>query len=91
MTNKEIWVTYNKTIVIIDDIISTGGTIVNAVNILKEHNANSVTVSCVHPVLVGDAVLKIFATGVEDILSTDTISSETNMISVAPLIANAIK
>jgi ribose-phosphate pyrophosphokinase len=77
--------------VIIDDIISTGGTIVNAVNILKEYNAKSVTVSCVHPVLVGDAILKIFATGVKDILSTDTISSETNMISVAPLIANAIK
>lgn len=77
--------------VIIDDIISTGGTIVNAVNILKSHNAKSVTVSCVHPVLVGDAVLKIFATGVNDIVSTDTLSSETNLISVAPVIADAIK
>jgi ribose-phosphate pyrophosphokinase len=77
--------------VIIDDIISTGGTIVNASNILKEHGAQSVTVSCVHPVLVEDALLKIFATGVEDVLATDTLSSEVSAISVAPLIADALK
>lgn len=77
--------------VIIDDIISTGGTIVNASNILKEHGAQSVTVTCVHPVLVEDALLKIFATGVEDVLATDTLSSEVSAISVAPLIADALK
>lgn len=77
--------------VIIDDIISTGGTIVNASNILKEHGAQSVTVTCVHPVLVEDALLKIFATGVNDVLATDTLSSEVSAISVAPLIADALK
>jgi ribose-phosphate pyrophosphokinase len=77
--------------VIIDDIISTGGTIVNASNILKEYGAQSVTVSCVHPVLVEDALLKIFATGVEDVLATDTLSSEVSSLSVAPLIAEVLK
>ena len=77
--------------VIIDDIISTGGTIVNASNILQEHGAESVTVTCVHPVLVNDALLKIFATGVNDVLATDTLTSEVSAISVAPLIAEALK
>ncbi len=77
--------------VIIDDIISTGGTIVNASNILKEHQAQSVTVTCVHPVLVEDALLKIFATGVEDVLATDTLSSDVSSLSVAPLIASVLK
>ncbi|HEX3014753.1 MAG TPA: ribose-phosphate diphosphokinase, partial [Methanobacterium sp.] len=53
-----------KEAVIIDDIISTGGTIVNAAKILKEHGATKVVVSCVHPVLVEDALLKIFAADV---------------------------
>ncbi len=80
-----------KNAVIIDDIISTGGTIVNASNILKEHGAKSITVSCVHPVLVEDALLKIFATGVEDVIATDTLTSQVSSISVAPLIADALK
>ncbi|MCK9150842.1 ribose-phosphate diphosphokinase [Methanobacterium alcaliphilum] len=77
--------------VIIDDIISTGGTIVNASNILQDYGAESVTVTCVHPVLVDDAILKIFATGVSDVLSTDTLTSQVSSISVAPLIAKALK
>jgi len=77
--------------VIIDDIISTGGTIVNASHLLQENGAESVTVSCVHPVLVEDAIMKIFATGVEDVLATDTLISEVSDISVAPLIAQALR
>ncbi len=80
-----------KEAVIIDDIISTGGTIVNAVKILKEHGASKVLVSCVHPVLVEDALLKIFAAGVDDVVATDTLQSEVSVISVASIIAEALK
>jgi len=80
-----------KEAVIIDDIISTGGTIVNAAQILKEHGASKVVVSCVHPVLVEDALLKIFAAGVDDVFATDTLHSEVSVISVAPLVANSLK
>jgi len=76
--------------VIIDDIISTGGTIVNASNILRLHGASKVVVSCVHPVLVEDALLKIFASGVDDVIATDTLQSDVSTISVAPLIADFI-
>lgn len=76
--------------VIIDDIISTGGTIVNASRILQEHGASKVAVSCVHPVMVEDALLKIFASGVDDVIATDTLKSDVSIISVAPLIADFI-
>lgn len=80
-----------KEAVIIDDIISTGGTIVNAVKILKEHGASKVIVSCVHGVLVEDALLKIFTAGVDDIVATDTLKSEVSVISVASIVAEALK
>lgn len=80
-----------KEAVIIDDIISTGGTIVNAAGILKGLGASKVIVSCVHPVLVEDALLKIFAAGVEDVVSTDTLLSDVSVISVAPLVAGMLK
>ncbi len=80
-----------KEAVIIDDIISTGGTIVNATGILKELGASKVIVSCVHPVLVEDALLKIFAADVDDVISTDTLLSDVSIISVAPLVAEALK
>lgn len=81
----------NQEAVIIDDIISTGGTIVNASKILNQHGASKVVVSCVHPVLVEDALLKIFSTGVDDVIATDTLQSDVSDISVAPLIANFLK
>lgn len=77
--------------VIIDDIISTGGTIVNACGILRKHGAKKILVSCVHPVLVEDALLKIFAAGADDVVGTDTLKSEVSSVSVASLVADALK
>lgn len=77
--------------VIIDDIISTGGTIVNACGILREHGARKILVGCVHPVLVEDALLKIFAAGADDVVGTDTLKSEVSSVSVASLVADALK
>lgn len=80
-----------KEAIIIDDIIATGGTIVNAINILKEHGAVSVNVCCVHPTLVNDAVSKIFAAGAKDLAGTDTLKSDVSCISMAKTIANYLR
>ena len=80
-----------RDVVIIDDIISTGGTIVNASKILRELGAKKVVVCCVHPLLVEDALLKIFAAGVDDVFATDTLRSDVSNISVAPLVAGFLK
>lgn len=80
-----------RSVIIVDDIISTGGTIVNASRILHTQGPKEVKVACVHPVLVGDALLRIFSTGVDEVIATDTIKSEVSIVSVAPLIAEALK
>lgn len=80
-----------KEAIIIDDIIATGGTIVNAIKILKDHGAKSIMVCCVHPVMVNDAVLKIYAAGAKSVVATDTLKSEVSSISVAKIIANSLK
>ncbi|MDR3223344.1 MAG: ribose-phosphate diphosphokinase [Methanobrevibacter sp.] len=79
-----------KEVILVDDIISTGGTIVNATKIVKKHGAKSVDVYCVHPVLVNDAVLKIYGAGVRNIIGTDTLTSDVSHISVANIITNKI-
>lgn len=81
----------DRNVVIIDDIISTGGTIINATKMLKDLGAKKVVVGCVHPILVEDALLKIFAAGVDDVFSTDTLRSDVSTVSVAPLVAECLK
>ena len=80
-----------KTVVIFDDIISTGGTIVGAAKILKEQGAARIFTACVHPVLVGDAEKRILDAGVEEIVGTDSVPSHVSKVSLAPLIAKALK
>jgi ribose-phosphate pyrophosphokinase len=79
-----------KTVVIFDDIVSTGGTIVNAVRILKELGAGSIFASCVHPLLVGDAEKRMLDAGVEEIVGTDSVPSHVSKVSLAPLIAKEL-
>jgi len=80
-----------KDIVIVDDIISTGGTVVEAAKILKKQKARRVYAACIHPVLVGKALRRILAAGVKKVIATDTIEHKTSVISVAPIIAEAIR
>jgi ribose-phosphate pyrophosphokinase len=80
-----------RDVVIIDDIISTGGTIVNAAQMLKKNGASNIIVSCVHPILVDDALLKIFAAGADKVVGTNTLKSEVSEISVAKLVAKTLK
>jgi ribose-phosphate pyrophosphokinase len=80
-----------QTVVIFDDIISTGGTIVGAAKILRELGASRVFAACVHPVLVGDAERRILDAGVEEVVGTDSVPSPVGKVSLAPLIAEALK
>jgi ribose-phosphate pyrophosphokinase len=80
-----------KTVIIFDDVISTGGTIVSAAKIMKETGADKVYVACVHPLLIGDAEKRILESGVEEIVGTDSIQSHVSKVSLAPLISNALK
>jgi ribose-phosphate pyrophosphokinase len=81
----------DKTVIIFDDIISTGGTIVGAARILKEQGAEKVFAACAHGLLIGDAAKRILDAGVEEIISTDSVPGKTSKVSLAPLLSEAIK
>jgi ribose-phosphate pyrophosphokinase len=80
-----------KTVIIFDDIISTGGTIASAAKIMKENGADNVYAACVHALLIRDAEKRILQSGVEEIVGTDSIQSHVSKVSLAPLISNALK
>lgn len=80
-----------RDVVLLDDIVSTGGTIAEAIKLLKVLGARDVHVGCVHPVLVGNAVVKLFRAGVKSVISTDTLEKATSQVSVAPVIAAVLK
>ena len=77
--------------VIIDDIIATGGTIVNAINILKQYGASKVDVCCVHPILTNNGAVRIYAAGAEKIIGTNSLSSDTSRVSIAKSIAEVLR
>jgi ribose-phosphate pyrophosphokinase len=81
----------DKSVIIFDDIISTGGTIVGAAKILREQGAAHVYTACVHGLLIGDAEKRILDAGVEEIVSTDSVPGKTSEVSLAPLIAQTLK
>ena len=87
-----------KTCIIVDDIIDSGGTIVNAVAALKIAGATDVYVFITHAVLSGEAATKIKNSKIKKLIITDTIdnssklknNSKIEVISIAPLMAEAI-
>jgi len=87
-----------KNCIIIDDIIDSGGTIINAVEALKKAGAIDVYVFITHAVLSGEAAEKIKKSKIKKLIITDTIdnslkiknNSKIEVISIAPLMAEAI-
>ena len=79
-----------KNILIVDDIIATGGTIIAATEQLKEAGAKSVTVACTHGVFVGNAVERLTGSNLDGIFCCNTLENKVSSISVAPLIAAAL-
>ena len=77
--------------IIVDDIIATGGTIVNAINILKQYGASAVDVCCVHPILTNNGATRIYSAGAGKIIGTNTLSSDTSRVSVAKSMADALR
>ncbi|MFC7043182.1 ribose-phosphate diphosphokinase [Halonotius sp. GCM10025705] len=80
-----------RDVVLVDDIIATGGTMSGAIDALHDHDVGRVYACCVHPVLAGAARTKLAAAGVEAVIGTDTIERAVSDVSVAPAIADVLR
>jgi len=80
----------DKNVAIIDDIISTGGTMANSITELKKQGAKAVFIACTHGLFIGNAKEKLLAADCDEIISTDSIDSDFSKVSVAECIANTI-
>jgi len=88
-----------KDCIIVDDIIDSGGTIVNAADALVKKGARNVHVFITHAVLSGDAISKIQKSKIKKLIITDSIdnskkikkASKIEVLSIAQLMAEAIK
>ena len=85
-----------KDVVIIDDIISSGGTIIEAVKLVKEAGAGKIVVGCTHPVLRGktqfdSALANIYNSGVSIVVGTDSVPSQVSYVSIASVIAKTLQ
>ena len=87
-----------KDVLIIDDMIDTAGTTVNAANAAKENGANSVTAVATHALLSGPAIERIKKSAIGKIIVTDTLSipdekkiENMEIVTVANVFGEAIK
>jgi ribose-phosphate pyrophosphokinase len=83
--------------VVVEDIITTGGTISKLVQSLHSQGAGRVLIAATHPVLTGDAVARLRKAEVEEVIVTDSVpiapeklGPPLTVLSVAPLLAEAI-
>jgi ribose-phosphate pyrophosphokinase len=88
-----------RTCILIDDIVDSGGTLVNAADALLEHGANSVTAYITHGVLSGGAVARVTASQLKELVITDSIqpseavrvARNIRVLSIASLIGEAVR
>jgi len=85
-----------RNVIIVDDMISTGGSISEAARICRNHGAKTIVLAVSHAVLCGPAVERLDNCPADTILATDTIPlrgkrpKQLQTVSVAPLLARAI-
>ena len=86
----------NRNVLIVDDIIDTGGTIIGAAQALKSAGAIDVYCFCTHPILSGNAKQNIDSSVIAEFITTDTLplnwnSEKLNILSVSKLLGEAIR
>jgi ribose-phosphate pyrophosphokinase len=87
----------DRNVLMVDDMIATAGTLVEAVNILKQYGAKDICFSATHPVLCGPAIERLAEAPLKEVVVSDTIPLEgkkidkIKVLSVAPVLGEAVK
>ncbi|MEM3410271.1 MAG: ribose-phosphate diphosphokinase [Nitrososphaerota archaeon] len=77
--------------IVVDDIISTGGTMVELIKLLKRRGFKKIYATCIHALLVGNAVERIFNAGADRIIASDTVPNRFAEYTVAGIISEELK
>ena len=77
--------------IVIDDIISSGGSIIKAAQVLHKKGVGKIYAMCSHALLIGDAAQKIKSAGVQEIISTNSVPGEYSKVEISPEIASALR
>ncbi len=80
-----------KDLIVVDDIISTGGSVIKATQFLKRQKCKRVFVACTHGLFIGDAERKIKKAGAVQIISTNTIPRSTSKVDVSEVIVGSVQ
>ena len=81
----------NRDLILVDDMVSTGGSIVKATQFLKKQKCKRVFVACTHALLVNEAAKKIKNAGVSQIVSTNTIPGDSAKVDVSKVISDTFR
>ncbi len=77
--------------IIVDDMISTGGSVTKCAQLLKKYGASKLIATCTHGLLLGSAVDRMTSAGVDDIVASNTVPSRYSKVDVAPLLASYLE
>jgi len=88
--SKDLRDVIGRDVILVDDMISTGNSIIKATKFLKKQKCNKVFVACTHALFIDSAENKIKKAGVSKIISTNTIPRSTSVVDVSNIVANAI-
>jgi ribose-phosphate pyrophosphokinase len=79
-----------RDVIILDDMISTGESIVKASEYLVEYSPNNIYAMCTHALMIENAQEKIKAAGVKEIISTNSIPGDVAKVDLSPVISKEI-
>ncbi|MCW1969427.1 MAG: ribose-phosphate diphosphokinase, partial [Anaerolineae bacterium] len=87
----------DRDVVIVDDEISTAGSMKNTISVVKNYGARDVYVACTHPVFAGPAIERLRNMPIKELIVTNTVPTpdksmlpSLTVLSVAPLIGEVI-
>jgi ribose-phosphate pyrophosphokinase len=81
---------HGKDAILIDDMISTGKSIVKACEVLKKNKIRKIIVLCTHALLLDNALEIIMEAGVHEIISTNSIPNNCSKVDLAPILSNVV-
>lgn len=81
----------DRDVVIVDDIIATGGTILKAISLLKDGCCNRVIAVCTHSLLIGDAMQKLESAGISEVIGTNSVPNPMAKVDILPILYSHIK